>query len=375
MPATPRLVTSQWLFNRLQTLGGLTLIDSRSAQCYEHAHVWSFLSLPPPPHAGRGLFLEDDGSDGWSAVDMSTLAPATDAGRQRWAKRKLTDVIIYDAFGVYTPRSWAMTLANWLLQERLVTSVKLLQGGMQSFQRLYPFMMASRKDNGSESPTPVRSTVLFSPSSPSPTAKTKTHALTFPHEIVQGSIYLGNIWQATHPEVLRKMGITHVVSIATAPLDEKFQLKGIKYHQVPMRSVMAAPDATVAFVRDATEKGGKVLVHCLHGISASAAVVVYYVMQTHSKLSLVTAYNHVHRCRNLIYPNIAYMRWLVEAEVARYGASSVESLSEIDDLQNGLLPDTPIDSTRKLSVQLSMLFRRRCTEKHVASHMQRIFGE
>ncbi|EQC39820.1 hypothetical protein SDRG_03240 [Saprolegnia diclina VS20] len=375
MPATPtaRLVSSQWLFNRLQTLGGLTLIDSRSAQCYEHAHVWSFLSLPPPPHAGRGLFLEDDGSDGWSAVDISTLAPATETGRERWAKRKLTDVIIYDAFGVYTPRSWAMTLANWLLQERLVTSVKLLQGGMQSFQRLYPFMMASRKDNGSESPTPVRSTVLFSPSS-SPTATTKTHALTFPHEIVQGSIYLGNVWQATQPEVLRKMGISHVVSIAKEPLDEKVMLKNIKYHQLPMRSVMASPDATIAFVRDATQSGGKVLLHCVHGISASAAVVVFYVMHTH-KVSLVTAYNHVHRCRSLIYPNPAYMRWLVETEIARYGAPSVESLLEIDDLQNGLLRDTPIDSTRKLSVTLSMLFRRRCTEKHVASHMQRIFGE
>ncbi|OQR86115.1 dual specificity phosphatase [Achlya hypogyna] len=382
MPATTavRLVSSQWLYNRLQTLGGLTLLDTRSEQCYEHAHVWSFINLPPPPHTGRGLFLENSSSDAWSAFDLDSVAPASAAAKERWDKRKLTDVVLYDAFGVYTPTSWAMTLATWLVQERLVSSVKLLTGGMQSFQRMYPFMMTTRKDVASA--TPVRSTIAYTPTSSSSAAsspdvaaspKVQTHALTFPHEILQGAVYLGNVWQASTPEVLRKMGITYVVSVTTLPMDEQARLKGITYHHVPMDTFMAAPAPTLALLRQAQATGAKVLVHCVHGISASAALVVHYVMHAH-KTSLVTAYNHVLRCRNLIYPNPRYMRWLVQAEIARYGAPSVSSVLDIDDLQNGLLPDSALNPQDKLSVQLALLFRRKCSDKLVATHMQSIFG-
>ncbi|RHY02896.1 hypothetical protein DYB26_005327 [Aphanomyces astaci] len=378
-------VTPQWLFNRLQTQGGLTLVDTRGFKCYEHSHIWSFMNLPQPlvtstsmvtviTNAGASpspLFL--------SSVD--DVCPLTDTARRSWNKRKLTDVVLYDHFGMYTPSSWPMQLAVLLLHERAVTSVKFLRGGMQAFQRDYPFMITGRKDPHPVSPlsTPVKTTVAVD-SLPrnihthhGHSSTTTHHALTFPNDVVPGFLYLGNVWQASQPEVLRKMGITHVMSICEN--GPSHPMPRITYMNVPPASLHDAFDGVYAFLKKARKAGGKVLINCVSGVSASPTLAVYYLMRS-ERISLVQAYNDVLACRPLMFPSVTCMLMLVEAELYRCGVASIQSKEAMDALQDGSLrDDTPCHSQMKLSAQLSMFFLGRCNDRYVRDNMHQYFGD
>ncbi|CAK4118213.1 unnamed protein product [Aphanomyces euteiches] len=346
-------VTPQWLFNRLQIQGGVTLIDTRGFKCYEHSHIWNFINLPPPLKTPRFSSLLSPNTPGTIHEYLDELC-ATESARRALTKRKLTDVVLYDHFGVYAPSSWAVQLACLLLREGAVTSLKFLVGGMQSFQRDYPFMMTSRKDlDDYPVYTPVKTTVLVDyaprsdPSSsvvlpPSKQSQPIRHALTFPNEVVQGFLYVGNIWQATQPEILRRMGITHVLPVSDTPVPNP--LKRITYMHVPSSTkhpLNLCFDDAYAFIKKARKNGGKVLINCVSGVSSSPTLAVYFLMRA-DKISLVEAYNDVLASRPLMFPSLACMRMLVEAELRRFGTASVRTAADIDALQGGCLPQQAV---------------------------------
>lgn len=67
------------------------------------------------------------------------------------------------------------------------------------------------------------------------------------------------------------------------------------------------------FVENVRSSGGKVLVHCLAGISRSPTICIAYLMYSHN-LSLDQAYDLVKQRRSLISPNLNFMRQLFEYE-------------------------------------------------------------
>ncbi|KAF0693558.1 Aste57867_15423 [Aphanomyces stellatus] len=362
-------VSPQWLFNRMQAAddgGRLTLIDTRGFKCYEHSHIWSFVNLPQPLTSPAGSPFE--------SVNMTALvhpddvvAPMNDAAKRVWSKRRLTDIVLYDHFGMYPQASWAFQLAVVLLHEGAATSVKLLRGGMQAFQRDYPFMIASRKDQQTRLST--------AHDRPSPHALTSSMALVYPNDVVPGFLFLGTTHQATQPEILRKMGITHVLSVSDAP--SALALPRITYMHVPTtRRLGDAFDPCYVFLKKARKAGGKVLVHCATGVSAAPTLAVLYVMRA-DKISLVDAYNDVLACRPAMHPTEPCMHMLVEAELYRFGVASVQSLDEMHALQRGDLHEAAPSGAPppKLATQLSMLFRGRCNDQFVQTNMQHFFGD
>lgn len=71
------------------------------------------------------------------------------------------------------------------------------------------------------------------------------------------------------------------------------------------------------FISDAISGGGRVLVHCLAGISRSASVVIAYVMATKG-MTLLRASEYVRARRHWINPNTGFMNQLkrFEAQLA-----------------------------------------------------------
>lgn len=57
----------------------------------------------------------------------------------------------------------------------------------------------------------------------------------------------------------------------------------------------------------------RVLVHCQHGISRSASVVLYLLMKFES-MSLKDAFRHLKSRRRIILPNSGFMRQLIDVE-------------------------------------------------------------
>ncbi len=61
------------------------------------------------------------------------------------------------------------------------------------------------------------------------------------------------------------------------------------------------------------ERKGRVFVHCMRGVSRSSTVCIAYLMAT-LKMKLIDAYNYVHKCRPIIYPNFTFFKELLEFE-------------------------------------------------------------
>ena len=69
--------------------------------------------------------------------------------------------------------------------------------------------------------------------------------------------------------------------------------------------------------------------------------------------SLVSSYNYVLRRRNIIYPNLGFIKQLIEFEIELYGCTSLKNVDEIDELQNGMLHDRSLST---LSCKLQKAF-------------------
>jgi len=84
------------------------------------------------------------------------------------------------------------------------------------------------------------------------------------------------------------------------------------------------PDAS-RFIRTALDAGGKVLVHCLMGISRSATVVAAYLMSTRH-ISVHKAISVIKRARPRIQPNYGFIKELHIFEACNYSLSSTDAI-------------------------------------------------
>ncbi len=98
------------------------------------------------------------------------------------------------------------------------------------------------------------------------------------NEILPSFLYLGSKRAALNYEGLKSIGITHIVNLA-GPVafahDFVYMLHHIQDSTVPL-----FPDLleVFRFIDEAADNGSRVLVHCLQGMSRSAAVVIAYLI-------------------------------------------------------------------------------------------------
>jgi len=98
-----------------------------------------------------------------------------------------------------------------------------------------------------------------------------------PTMILDREIYLGRADQASDPEVIRSLGITHVLSTSRIRASK---FRGLVYILVNKASFSASTmKLTTNFILEALAGGGKVLVHGCDGFDQSAAVVVAALMR------------------------------------------------------------------------------------------------
>eukprot|EP01134_Creolimax_fragrantissima_P001406 CFRG1406T1 len=141
-------------------------------------------------------------------------------------------------------------------------------------------------------------------------------------------LYLGNKRNSADIDNLKNLGITHVLNVAkecTQPLEKSL---GLQYKNVPLldsteEDILSILEETIRFIDDAKLSSGKVLVHCVGGISRSVSVVLAYLVRTHG-MTLDTAYAFMKERKSNISPNISFMGQLLEfskcEENKRYGS-------------------------------------------------------
>ena len=172
------------------------------------------------------------------------------------------------------------------------------------------------------------------------------HHVTYPNEICQGTLYMGNMWQALSRDVMRDMKITHIVN-ASLDCDNAHVASGVQYMNVRVKDKKNS-DITpyfplfYAFMCDALQKNpdARILVHCTQGVSRSATLVLSYLMKS-KRWTLVQSVNCLLSKRGVVYPNRGFVAQLMRFEHTLYGVCSISDV-EMDALVDGRIPDTTV---------------------------------
>ena len=108
---------------------------------------------------------------------------------------------------------------------------------------------------------------------------------------------------------MARVGITHILSVGTRPKNIPNGATTLYIEakdRVTQDIGQILPEA-VAFITDALQSGGVILVHCLAGVSRSSSCVIAYLM-TKMQIDFETALAMVKAKRKKANPNDAFVR-------------------------------------------------------------------
>ncbi|XP_054262778.1 dual specificity phosphatase 28 [Macrosteles quadrilineatus] len=133
---------------------------------------------------------------------------------------------------------------------------------------------------------------------------------------------------AVREDVLVSLGVSYVVSVAPElpppPLPPQVALVlRVPLKDLPSEDLLSRLHTTTDTIQQVIEGGGRVLVHCVAGVSRSAAIVLAYLVK-HQRLPLHDAFTHLRACRPAVRPNTGFFRQLIEFEQQTMGTTSVD---------------------------------------------------
>ncbi|CAG9315746.1 YVH1_3 [Blepharisma stoltei] len=134
-------------------------------------------------------------------------------------------------------------------------------------------------------------------------------------EILPG-LFIGEYRIAQDMSLLFSNHITHVI-IAAEGLEQLYtnqiHYKYLPILDTPDQDIYQYFEESIEFIENAISQGGKVLVHCLSGISRSAAIVTAYVIK-HKNIKTAEALQFIQSLYPLACPNDSFMNQLVRFE-------------------------------------------------------------
>jgi len=129
-------------------------------------------------------------------------------------------------------------------------------------------------------------------------------------EVIPGLLYLGSVLDASDEVGMKRIGITHVLTIGTGmspqfPKEFSYQVCEIQDNPEEIIYVLVKP--CIEFINHVKEHQGRVLVHCEAGVSRSASIVVAYIMYCAGpSMDSTTAIELVKTSRPIVSPNTGF---------------------------------------------------------------------
>ncbi|KAF8165517.1 protein-tyrosine phosphatase-like protein [Crassisporium funariophilum] len=148
--------------------------------------------------------------------------------------------------------------------------------------------------------------------------------------VIEHRLFLGNIMAARSTRSLTENRITHILSVCADAIPAELAESGICHKRISVADVDYADllihlPAACQFIDQALRSGGVVLVHCVQGISRSAAVVAAYLMWSR-RLRATQALEIVRTARDQIWPNPGFQEQLVLFELCQYNPSPANGI-------------------------------------------------
>ncbi|KAJ0171128.1 hypothetical protein K1T71_013327 [Dendrolimus kikuchii] len=135
-------------------------------------------------------------------------------------------------------------------------------------------------------------------------------------------LYLSNAKAAADKDILRRLNITHVLTVEARRLP-KSTFEGtnistlyIRAYDTPHTNLLPYFPMANAFIEEGMQ-AGNVLVHCHFGVSRSATIVIAYIMEKY-KLTFEQAFLYVRQRRKFINPNPGFVNQLKEFQRLNY---------------------------------------------------------
>ncbi|CAG2257659.1 K14165 [Mytilus edulis] len=130
---------------------------------------------------------------------------------------------------------------------------------------------------------------------------------------------------------LNKLGITDVVN-CTLDVPNRMD-PGIKCVQIsipdrPFSQLDVHFDRVSDLIHKVHSRGGKVLVHCVAGVSRSATLCIAYLMK-HQNMTLFDAHHFVWTQRKIVRPNPGFWKQLIAYERKIHGRNTVKMVNSI----------------------------------------------
>jgi len=126
--------------------------------------------------------------------------------------------------------------------------------------------------------------------------------------------------------LLKENEVTHILNVASfntqftvdrgpgdCAVNNLFIYKHVSIMDLPDTDITSYFDECFAFIDSALDVGGRILVHCMAGVSRAASIVIGYLMKVNN-MDFQTAFNHVKAERPSIRPNDGFMHQLQNYE-------------------------------------------------------------
>ena len=130
---------------------------------------------------------------------------------------------------------------------------------------------------------------------------------------VTNSIFIGSEWVAKNEALLRKHGVTHILNAASQIVTSApgFVTMNLSMVDGGGESLLSHVFATTLFIDEALRQKGKVLVHCVEGVSRSVALVIaYFILK--EKIDYQTMFKRIRTKRRVAGPNPKFIAQLIQ---------------------------------------------------------------
>ena len=137
------------------------------------------------------------------------------------------------------------------------------------------------------------------------------------HQVVDNdNVFIGDIASAYNRDKMKEIGITHVITAVlgvTPRFPEDFVYMTVPVRDVASEDIQRYLTDTSEFINDALTGGGKVLVHCICGVSRSATIVAAWLM-TRDGYTAEEAIQLLQSRRECVNPIPAFRKQLKNSE-------------------------------------------------------------